>query len=60
LDLGGVQAFGAIMDEEVLIATEFYPSSWVEKNPSARFIMTQSAPLVVPTRPNNIFPMSVL
>lgn len=59
-DLGGVRAFGAIMDEEALIATEFYPSSWVEKNPSARMIMTQSAPLVVPTRPNSTFSMSVL
>lgn len=59
-DLGGVRAFGAIQDEEALIATEFYPTSWVEKNPSARFIMTQSAPLVVPTRPNATFSMSVL
>jgi hypothetical protein len=59
-DLGGVRAFGAILDEEALIASEFYPSSWVEKNPSARFIMTQSAPLVVPTRPNSTFSMSVL
>ncbi len=59
-DLGGVRAFGAILDEEALIATEFYPTSWVEKNPSARFVMTQSAPLVVPTRPNSTFSMSVL
>lgn len=59
-DLGGVRAFGAIQDEEALIATEFYPTSWTEKNPSSRFIMTQSAPLVVPTRPNSTFSMSVL
>lgn len=59
-DLGGVRAFGAIMDEEALFAAEFYPTSWVEKNPSARMIMTQSAPLVVPTRPNSTFSMSVL
>ena len=59
-DLGGIRAFGAIMDEEALIATELYPSSWVEKNPSARMIMTQSAPLVAPTRPNSTFSMSVL
>lgn len=48
------------MDEEALIATEFYPNSWVERNLWARAIITQSAPLVVPTRPNSTFSMSVL
>ncbi len=59
-DLGGVRAFGAIMDEDSLQAVEFFPTSWVEKNPSGRMIMTQSAPLVVPTRPNGTFSASVL
>jgi len=49
----GVQAHGAIRDEEAgYQAMEFFPKSWVEKDPSARLLMLQSAPLVVPFRPN--------
>lgn len=60
-DLGGTRAFGAIHDEEAGIqALELFPKSWVEQDPSVRFIMTQSAPLVVPTRPNASFSMKVI
>lgn len=48
----GVQHFGAILDEDALMAMAYYPKSWVEPDPSRRFVMTQSAPLVVPGRPN--------
>lgn len=45
----GVKAFGAIQDEEAgLQAQEYFTKSWVDKDPGARQIMTQSAPLVVP------------
>ena len=47
----GVQAQGAIRDEEAgFQATEFWPKSWVQKDPSVRFLLGQSAPLVVPFR----------
>lgn len=48
----GVRAFGAIRDEEAgYQAMPYFAKSWVEKDPAARFLMTQSAPLVVPYRP---------
>lgn len=48
----GTQYFGAIQDVEVLQPFPVYPDSWVEKDPSARLIRTQSAPLVAPKRIN--------
>jgi hypothetical protein len=49
----GVQAYGAIRDEEAgLQASPFFVKSWIEPDPSVRFIMLQSAPLLVPYRPN--------
>jgi hypothetical protein len=51
--LGGVQAYGAIQDEAAgLQALPYFSKSWVTQDPGARFIMTQSAPLLVPYRPN--------
>lgn len=49
----GVRHFGAIMDVEVLVPRERYAQSWVEKNPSRRMVMMESAPLLVPYRPNS-------
>lgn len=51
-DLMGYQAFGAIQDHEVLRAVPYFTKSWMEQDPSARVVMTQSAPLLVPYRPN--------
>lgn len=49
----GVRAFGAIRDEASgFVATPYFPKSWVENDPSQRMVMTQSAPLTVPTRPD--------
>lgn len=49
----GVQLHGAIQDEEAgLVATEFFPKTWIEKDPSQRILLGQSAPLVAPLRPN--------
>jgi hypothetical protein len=49
----GVQAFGAILDEESdLQPMAYFPKSWIEKDPSVRLLLTQSAPLMVPYRPN--------
>jgi hypothetical protein len=57
----GVRAFGAIRDEEAgLQATPQFVKSWIEPDPSVRFIMLQSAPLLVPYRVNAAFKAKVL
>lgn len=49
----GTRAFGAILDAEAgYRAMPYFPKSWIEEDPSVRYVMTQSAPLLVPTRPN--------
>lgn len=57
----GVRAYGAIRDEEAgLQAVPYYVKSWTEPDPSVRFIMMQSAPLLVPYRPNASFKAKVI
>lgn len=56
----GVRAFGAIKDVEAPIEAEYYPKSWTEQDPSVRYIMLQSAPLMVPVRPNASLGVKVL
>jgi hypothetical protein len=52
----GVRYFGAINDpEHGYQATPYAVKSWIERDPAARLIMLQSAPLMVPTRPNSQF-----
>ena len=59
--LNGVRAYGAIRDEEAgLQAVPYYVKSWVEPDPSVRFVMLQSAPLLVPYRVNASFKAKVL
>lgn len=54
--LDGVQHHGAIRDEAAGIqAREFFTKSWVVEDPSRRLLLMQSAPLVVPYRPNASF-----
>lgn len=48
----GVRCFGAILDMDSLRAVPIFPKSYVENNPSARFVLSQSAPLMVPGRPD--------
>jgi hypothetical protein len=57
----GVRCFGAIQD----VASNFqplamFPKMWSENDPSVTFIMTQSAPLMVPVNVNNTFRARVL
>ena len=48
----GARCYGAILDPEAgYVATEMYAKNWIENDPPAEFLMTQSAPLMVPTRP---------
>lgn len=52
-DLEGVRAYGAIKDEEAgFQAAPFFSKSWVEKDPAVRYLLLQSAPLIVPYRVN--------
>lgn len=57
----GVRAFGAIQD----VAASFqplaiFPKMWPEQDPSVTFVMSQSAPLMVPVNPNNTMKATVL
>lgn len=57
----GVRAYGAIRDEEAgFQALSYYAKSWLEKDPSVRYLLMQSAPLVVPYRVNASFAATVL
>jgi len=49
--MDGVRAFGSILDfESNYRALPYFPKSWVTEDPSVRYLLMQSAPLVVPTR----------
>lgn len=49
----GVRHFGAIKDETAgFQALDYFQKSWTLPDPAARFLMLQSAPLVVPYRIN--------
>lgn len=49
----GVKAFGAILDNSAnLEVADIFTKMWDQEDPSARFIMSQSAPLMIPTNPN--------
>ncbi len=60
-ELAGTRAFGAILDMEAAslglapgtpLAVPVFAKSWADDDPSLRWIMTQCAPLIVPTRVN--------
>lgn len=53
-NIDGVRAFGAILDKKAQFApVPIFPKMWDEDDPAVTFIMTQSAPLMVPVNPNN-------
>jgi len=55
-DIEGVQTYGAIQDAHAgYQATSRFHKNWITDDPSVENVMTQSAPLVVPTRPNASF-----
>jgi hypothetical protein len=60
--LDGVAAFGAIQDVDAgfLVETDMFPKQWKNEDPSVVYTMTQSAPLFVPTNPNNSFRLRVI
>ncbi|WP_174291016.1 major capsid protein [Sphingomonas bacterium] len=49
----GTPTYGAILDPEAgYIATPWFPKNWIDQNPAAEWVMTQSAPLPIPKRAN--------
>lgn len=57
----GVRCFGAILDEKAgFNAMPVFPKMWSQEDPSATFVMSQSAPLPVPVNPNNTLKATVL
>ena len=51
--LDGVQAFGSIQDEAFAYgALAYAPKTWLEQDPAVRQVMTQSAPVLYPSRIN--------
>lgn len=60
-DPDGVRAFGAIMDRKAQWApTALFQKMWEAEDPSGLFLMSQSAPLMVPGRPNATVRATVL
>lgn len=51
-NIGGVQAFGAVLDLDVMHAMRAFPKEWKEQDPSVWMCMTQSAPLPIPQKIN--------
>ncbi|MEY9128333.1 major capsid protein [Bradyrhizobium yuanmingense] len=52
-EIEGVRHFGAIMDLKAGIQPrDFFVKSWEEEDPSVRYILGQSAPLIAPYRVN--------
>ncbi|MDE1484088.1 major capsid protein [Xenorhabdus bovienii] len=53
VDLMGTRMFGAIKDPKFNYGAMAYaPKSWLIEDPAQRFLMMQSAPLVIPSRVN--------
>jgi hypothetical protein len=59
-DIEGVRCFGAIKDFDAnLLPLERHQKMWRQEDPSGEFILTQSAPLMVPKKPNASFRLIV-
>ncbi|WP_412059071.1 major capsid protein [Bartonella sp. DGB2] len=51
--LEGARCYGAISDEKASYqAQRYFVKSWAEEDPAVRWLLLQSAPLIVPYRPN--------
>lgn len=63
VDFGAVQGhrcFGAIRDGKAgFKALDMFPKMWEDEDPWAEYLMTQSAPLMVPAQPNATFKIKV-
>ncbi|MGE3319828.1 MAG: major capsid protein [Candidatus Berkiella sp.] len=52
--------YGAIQDLDATAAVRYFPKSWTQEDPSVRFVMLQSAPLVIPHQIDAFMSMQVL
>lgn len=60
-DMMGTRAFGAILDPKFAYGAMAYaPKSWVKEDPAQRFLLMQSAPIVIPSRVNAALAATVL
>jgi hypothetical protein len=60
-DMMGTRAFGMIMDPAFNYQPMAYaPKTWLENDPGQRFMLMQSAPLVIPSRVNAAIAVKVL
>ena len=51
--LEGTRCYGVIQDEKAQYrANRYFVKSWIEEDPALRWLLMQSAPLMVPYRPN--------
>ena len=51
----GARNYGVIQDEKANYQSpRYFTKSWLEEDPATRFLLMQSAPLVVPFRPNGV------
>ena len=59
--IDGIQLFGAILDVDAgfVAQADYFPKQWKENDPSVVYTMTQSAPLVAVTNPDNTFKITV-
>lgn len=58
--INGTRCFGAIKDKRAgLMATDMFPKMWDQEDPSLTYVMTQSAPLPVPSNIDNSFRITV-
>jgi hypothetical protein len=52
-DMQGTRGFGVIMDPQFNYASlPFAPKTWVREDPAQRYLMMQSAPIIIPSRVN--------
>ena len=59
--LQGVRAFGAIRDHAAgFVAQPYFSKTWTDEDPSVRYLLTQSAPLLIPSLPNASLSATVL
>lgn len=58
--LEGTRCYGMIQDEKAgFKALRYFTKSWLEEDPAVRWLLLQSAPLVVPYRPNAVLTATV-
>lgn len=58
--VGGIRCFGAIKDFDANFeSAEIFLKNWREKDPSLEFLLSQSAPLMVPKQPDATYSITV-